>query len=134
MFFSSGNMLFMTGVFITCFFFIGWWTLLLIPVYISTLIISVIILTSNEKKHYKAQWQKPIGNYDIFKNNAFLVAYEFYAEKFALNKDTTPTNQEIDNQDWLEPYSFMRNNWEQLESHFNEKAKGYWRAYLHIDK
>jgi hypothetical protein len=124
----------MFGVFITCIFFISWWTLLLIPVYILTLILSVIILTSNEKKYYKIQWHKSAGHYDIFKNNAFLVAYKFYADKLSLNKDMTPTDEEIDNQDWLRAYGFMRDNWEQLETHFNEKAKGYWRAYLHIDK
>jgi len=133
MLFSSGNIMFMLGVFITSFFFIGWWTLLTIPVYILTMLISVIILTSSEKKYYKSQWNKTTGNYDIFRNNAFLLAYKFYADKYQLHKDTTPTDEEIDNQDWLKPYSFMRDNWEQLETHFNEKAKGYWRAYLHID-
>ena len=134
MLFSSGNIIFMLGVFITCFFFIGWWTLLTIPVYTLTLLISVIILTSSEKKYYKSQWYKTTGNYDIFKNNAFLVAYKFYADKYELHKDTTPTEEEVDNQDWLKPYRFMLDNWGQLETHFNVKAQVYWRAYLQLDK
>lgn len=134
MFFSSGNIIFMTGVFITCFFFIGWWTLLIVPIYMLTLVISVVILTTSEKKYYKVQWQKSTGNYEIFKNNAFLVAYRFYADKYHLNIDTTPTDEEIDNEDWLKPYSFMLENWKQFETHFNVKAQGYWRVYLHIDK
>lgn len=134
MFFSSANIIFMVSAFITCIIFIGWWSLLIIPVYILVFLISLLILTSNEKKFYKVQWQKSTGNYDIFKNNAFLVAYKFYASKYQLNKDTTPTDEEIDKEDWSKPYGFMLENWKEVEKHFNIKAQGYWRTYLHINK
>ena len=45
-----------------------------------------------------------------------------------------PTEEEINNQDWLKPYQFMRIHWGEIENHFNRKAKVYWRVYLHLDK
>lgn len=134
MFFSSGNIIFMSGIFITCFFFIGWWTVMVIPVYILTLVISVTILNAKEKQYYRSHWQITTGYYDIFKNNAFLVTYKYYAEQLHLEKDTSPTDEETDNQVWLKSYDYMLANWDQLEKHFNVKAKGYWRSYLDLNK
>jgi len=28
----------------------------------------------------------------------------------------------------------MRVHWEEIEDHFNKKARTYWSVYLHIDK
>ena len=69
MLFASLNQFTMLGVFITSFFFIGWWALLITVVYALAFVMSLLLLTSNEKKYYKAQWGKEIGNYEIFKNN-----------------------------------------------------------------
>lgn len=128
------HLLIIPATFITCFFFLKWWTFLLISSYFLTMLFSVLILTSKEKKHYQIHWNNKISNNGIIINNAFLLAYMYYAEKFQLTKDITPTDEEINNQDWLKPYQFMRSNWGQMEEHFSDKAKDYWRAYLHIDK
>ena len=62
------------------------------------------------------------------------MAYRYYATLNEVIYNTTPTDEEITNQDWLKPYDFMRLHWEQIENHFNNKAKTYWRVYLHLDK
>jgi hypothetical protein len=134
MVFQKFNLFIMFGTFITGFFFLGWWTLVVIPSFILTIYISVLILTSNEKKYYRTHWNKSIGNYEIFKNNAFLLAYKYYATEYKLPNNTSPTEEEIKNQDWLKPYNFMRVHWGQIENHFNNKAKVYWRVYLHLEK
>jgi hypothetical protein len=123
-----------TGILITAYFFLGWWTLVVIPTYLIAASVSVFILTSNEKRYYKSHWNKSIGYYEIFKNNAFLMAYKYYATEYKLPQSTTPTEEEIKDQDWLKPYTFMRTHWEQIETHFNKKAKIYWRVYLHLNK
>jgi hypothetical protein len=114
------------------FLFLGWWNLLVVPLYLLTMIISVLILTSHEIKHYRTDWNKNPGNYDIFKNNAFLMMYKYFSTYYKLPEDISPTVEETQNQDWLKPYDFMRANWEKIESYFNKKAKVYWRIYLHI--
>ena len=123
----------MPGSLITSFFFLGWWALAIIPSYLIARYISVLILTSNEKKYYSKHWNKDVVNYAIFRNNAFLLTYKYYAYKNKLPVNTAPTEDEILNEDWLKPYNLMRANWGQIESHFNRKAKVYWRLYLHID-
>jgi hypothetical protein len=133
MVFQKFNLFIMFGVFVTGFFFLGWWTLMVIPSYMFVVSVSVLILTSNEKKYYQSHWNKNIGYYGIFKNNAFLVAYKYYATGYNLPDSTSPTEEEITNQDWLKPYTFMRLHWEEIEKHFNRKAKVYWRIYLHLD-
>ena len=50
MVFQKFNLFIMSGTFITGFFFLGWWTLMVIPSYLLAAFISVLILTSNEKK------------------------------------------------------------------------------------
>ena len=134
MFFQKFNFFIMSGTFITGFFFLGLWALMVIPSYLLIVFISVIILTSNEKKYYKTHWLKSISNYEIFINNAFLLAYKYYATENKLPVKTSPTDEEIKNQDWLKPYDFMRVHWGEIENHFNNKAKIYWRVYLHLDK
>jgi len=134
MIFTSLNQLIMLAVFITCFFFIGWWTLIIVPAYLLTIFISVTLLNSKEKKYYLSQWQKTTGSYDIFKNNAFILTYKYFADKHELPSSLMPTDEEVNNQDWLKPYRFMINNWSKIESNFSNKGKMLWRAYLNIDK
>jgi len=134
MVFQKFNFLIMSGTFITAFFFLSWWTLIIIPSYLFIVYFSVLILTSNEKKFYKTHWKKNIENFEIFKNNSFLLAYKYYATEQKLPESTSPTEEEIKNQDWLKPYNFMRIHWAQIEDHFNKKAKVYWRVYLHLDQ
>jgi hypothetical protein len=134
MVFQKFNFVIMSGTLIAAFFFLGWWTLMIIPSYLFIVYFSVFILTSNEKKFYKTHWNKNIGNFGIFKNNSFLLAYKYYAAKYKLPDSTSLSEEEIKNKDWLKPYNFMRVHWEQIEDHFNKKAKVYWRVYLHLDK
>jgi hypothetical protein len=134
MVFQKFNLFIMSGTFISGFFFLGWWALMVIPSYLIIVYISVLILTSNEKKYYYTHWNKSIGNFEIFKNNAFLLAYKYYATENKLPQSTSPTEEEIKNQDWLKPYNFMRVHWGEIENHFNKRAKVYWRVYLHLDK
>jgi hypothetical protein len=128
------SFVFIAATLIASWFYLSWWTFMIIPVYLMTLLFSVVILTAYEKKLYLAKWKKEAGNYDIFKNNAFLFAYKFYAGENQMPSDTSPSNDETENQDWLKPYTFMRVHWEELESHFNRKAQVYWKAYLHLNK
>ena len=124
----------MFGAFINGVYFLGWWALMVIPTYLLIVSVSVLILTSNEKKYYKSHWNNTIGHLGIFRNNAFLLVYKYYATEYKLPQSTSPTEEEIKNQDWLKPYQFMRVHWDEIENHFNRKAKVYWRVYLHIDK
>jgi hypothetical protein len=132
--FQKFSLYIMSGTFITGIFFLGWWILIVIPSYLLAVFVSVLILTSNEKKYYQTHWNKSVGHYDIFKNNAFLLAYKYYAKESNLPLNTSPTEEEFKNEDWLKPYNFMRVHWGEIESHFNKKAKLYWRVYLHLDK
>jgi len=134
MVFQKFHLFIMCGTFITGFFFLDWWTLIVIPAYLLAVSSSVLILTSYEKKYYRNHWNKSVGHYGIFKNNAFLLMYKYYAGDFKLPASTSPTQDESANEDWLKPYSFMRLHWAQIEDHFNRKAKIYWRMYLHLDK
>jgi|GEM_PF-2514008 hypothetical protein len=131
--FQKFSFFIMLVAFTTGFFFLGWWNFMVIPAYLLALISSVVILTSYQKNFYQKQWNRTIGHYEIFKNNAFLYAYKYYAIDNKLPSSTTPTNEEIQNQDWLKPYEFMRIHWGEIETHFNNKAKTYWRVYLHLD-
>jgi hypothetical protein len=132
--FQKFNLIIMSGVFIAVFFFLGWWTLVVIPTYLSIVALSVLLLTSNDKRYYKNHWHKKISSYEIFINNAFLLAYQYYSSDYKLPSGIAPTEEEFKNQDWLKPYAFMRAHWAEIEDHFNKKAKIYWRVYLHIDK
>lgn len=134
MVFQKFYLLIMVGIFITGFFFLNWWALMVIPTYILIVTVSVMILNSNQKKYYQTHFNKSIGHYGIFKNNAFLLTYKYYASQYNLPDSTTPADEEIQEQDWLKPYNFMRVHWDEIESHFNRKAKVYWRMYLHLDK
>jgi hypothetical protein len=134
MVFQKFNLFIMVGTFITGFFFIGWWTLMVIPAYLLAAASSLLVLTSNERKYYRDHWNKRVEHYQIFKNNAFLLVYKYYATEYKLPDNTSPTDEEIENQEWLKPYNFMRIHWREIESHFNKKAKIYWRVYLHLDK
>ncbi len=124
----------MAGTFIAAFFFLGWWTLIIIPTYLLAVYSSIWILTSYQKRFYLKHWNKSVGHYEIFINNAFLHVYKYYAIQYQLPSGTSPTEGEIQNKDWLKPYSFMRAHWGEIENHFNKKAKTYWRVYLHIEK
>ena len=132
--FQKFSLLIMTGTVITGFFFLGWWTLMVIPSYLIAFSSSVVILTSYQKKYYQKHWNKTIGYYEIFRNNAFLHAYKYYAIKYKLPSGTSPTAEELQEEDWLKPYNFMRTHWGEIENHFNRKARIYWRVYLHLDK
>jgi uncharacterized membrane protein len=132
--FQKFNLFIMLGTFITGFFFLGWWNVMVIPTYLLAATSSVVILTSYQKKYYHNQLKKTIGYYEIFKNNAFLYAYKYYTIDYKLPSSTSPTEEEIENKDWLKPYNFMRIHWGEIENHFNNKAKTYWRVYLHLDK
>jgi len=132
--FQKFSLLIMTGTVITGFFFLGWWTLMVIPSYLIAFSSSVVILTSYQKKYYQKHWNKTIGYYEIFRNNAFLYAYKYYAIKYKLPSGTSPTAEELQEEDWLKPYNFMRTHWGEIENHFNRKARIYWRVYLHLDK
>jgi len=132
--FQKFNLFIMSGTFITGFFFLSWWNLMIIPTYLLAATSSVLILTSYQKKYYHNQLNKTIGYYEIFKNNAFLYAYKYYTIEYKLPSSTSPTEEEIENKDWLKPYNFMRIHWGEIENHFNNKAKTYWRVYLHLDK
>jgi hypothetical protein len=96
--------------------------------------LSIMILTANEKRYYMKHWNKTIGNYQIVKNNSFLLSYKYYATSNNLPVSTSPTEEEIKNEDWLKPYIFMRVHWNEIEDHFNKRARLYWRMYLHLDK
>jgi hypothetical protein len=124
----------MLAVFITYFFFLGWWTFLIIPAYFLTNFISLFLLNSQERKYYKSKLFRTVGLYEIYKFHAFLLAYKYYATKYQLTTDFAATDEEIKNQDWLKFYSFMRDNWGQMEEYFSDKGKKCWRAYLHIEK
>jgi hypothetical protein len=132
--FQKFNIFIMAGTFITGFFFLGWWILVVIPTYLLSVFSSVLILNSYQKKYYFDHWNKSIGHYDIFKNNAFLSAYKYYTIEYKLPSSTSATDEEIQNKDWLKPYNFMRIHWREIENHFNKKAKTYWRVYLNLDK
>jgi hypothetical protein len=134
LFFPKLNFLIMGGVFISSFFYISWWTLLAIPVYFLSMAISIFILTSQENKLKTGNENNGMGNYQIFKNNAFLLMYKYYARDWKLPKEITPSPEETENKDWLKPYTVMRSNWDKIETHFNRKAKVYWRVYLNLDK
>jgi hypothetical protein len=134
LFFQKFSLLIMVGTFITACIFLGWWSLAVIPSYLLAAVSSVVILTSYQKKYYLKHWNRSIGYYEIFKNNAFLYAYKFYSNDFNLPSGTSPTAEEIQNEDWLKPYNFMRAHWGEIEDHFNKKAKIYWRVYLHLSK
>jgi hypothetical protein len=124
----------MAGTCITAFYFLSWWTLIVIPTYLLAVYSSIWILTSYQKKFYLKHWNKSVGHYEIFINNAFLHVYKYYSIIYQLPSGTSPTEEEIQNKDWLKPYTFMRTHWGEIENHFNKKAKTYWRVYLHIDK
>jgi len=132
--FQKSSFIIMPGTIMAAFIFLDWWTLMVVPSYILAAYLSIMILTANEKKYYRQHWNKTIGNYQIFKNNAFLLAYKYYATENNLPVNPSPTEEEIRNQDWLKPYNFMRTHWGQIEEHFNKKAKVYWRLYLNLDK
>ena len=134
MVFQKFNLFIMSGTFITGFFFLGWWTLVVIPTYLLSVFSSVLILNSYQKRYYHDHWNKSIGHYEIFKNNAFLLSYKYYATENKLPQNTSPTEEKIKNKDWLKPYNFMRIHWGEIENHFNKKAKTYWRVYLNLDK
>jgi hypothetical protein len=132
--FQKFNLFIMSGTFITGFFFLGWWTLTVIPTYLLAVTSSLVILTSYQKKYYQKHWNKTIGHYEIFKNNAFLYAYKYYSIEYKLPSSTSPTNEEIQNKDCLKTYNFISIHWGEIENHFNKKAKTYWRVYLQLDK
>lgn len=120
-------------VFITAFFFLGWWTLLIIPIYIFTLVISVIVLNYHERLFYRYNWESKAGFYDIFKNNAFICTYDYYSMVYDLEKDIAPTNGELETMAWFNAQDFMRYNWLKVEPYFDDSAKLHWRAYLNIE-
>ncbi len=133
LFFQKFDQYIMSGLFLAGFFFLEWWNIIVIPVYFIAVFSSVWILTSYQRKYYRKHWSKIVGHYEIFKNNAFLYAYKFYSSEYNLASGTTPTEEEIQNKDWLKPYNFMRIHWEEIENHFNKKARTYWRVYLHLN-
>ena len=82
--FQKFSFFIMLVAFITGFFFLGWRTLIVIPTYLLAVTSSVVTLTSYQKKFYHKHWNKTIGYYAIFKNNAFLYAYKYYAIGYKL--------------------------------------------------
>jgi hypothetical protein len=134
MVFQKFSSFIMAATFVTACFFLEWWALAIIPTYLLITFLSIQILTYPEKKFYRSHWHKETGGVEIFKNNAFLLAYRYYASSLKLPMNTSPTEEEMKNQDWLKPYAFMRAHWGEIEEHFNRKAKTYWRVYLHLEK
>jgi hypothetical protein len=132
--FQKFNLFIILVTFVTGLFFIGWQTLYIILAYLVAFSSSLLVLTSYERKYYRTHWKKVVGHYQIFKNNAFLLAYKYYASATNLPENPSATAEEIKNEDWSKPYSFMRTHWGEIESHFNTKAKLYWRLYLNLDK
>ena len=124
----------MAGTFLTGGFILGWWNIMIIPAYLLAVLSSLMVLISRQKKIYQKLWNKNIGLYEIFINNAFLHVYKYYSEEYKMLPGISPTEEEIQNEDWLKPYSFMRNHWNEIEGHFNKKARTYWQVYLHPDK
>ena len=134
MVFQKFSIYIMFATFLTAFFFLNWWTLAVIPTYLLIVYVSVLLLTTNDKRFYLRYWHKSIDNFQIYKNNAFLLAYKYYAAGNIMPANTSPTEEETRNQDWLKPYNFMRAHWDEIESHFSNKAKVYWRVYLHLNE
>jgi len=132
--FQKFNLFIVSGVFLVGFIFLNWWNLMVIPAYLIAFYSALLILTWHEKRYYRIHWNKSVGSYEIFINNAFLLAYKYYAIEHKLPTGISPTEEEIKNQDWLKPYALMRTHWGEIEGHFNKKAKTYWRVYLHLDK
>ena len=52
----------MLGTFITGVYFLGWWALMVIPTYLMIVSVSILILTSNEKRYYQTHWNNSIGH------------------------------------------------------------------------
>jgi hypothetical protein len=134
MVFQKFSFLIMAGTLVTAFFFLDWWTFMVIPSFLLAAISSLLVLTSHQRKSYRTHLNRVVGHYQIFKNNAFLSAYKYYAADNKLPESTSPTAEEINEEDWLKPYVFMRAHWSEIETHFNRKARVYWRMYLHIEK
>ncbi len=134
MVFQKFSFIIMAGTLITSFFFLDWWTFMVIPSILLAAISSLLVLTSHERKFYRTHWNRVVGHYQIFKNNAFLSAYKYYAFDNKLPESISPTAEEIKDEDWLKPYVFMRTHWSGIETHFNRKARVYWKMYLHIEK
>lgn len=134
MIFQKFSFIIITGTLIASFFLLNWWTFMVIPTFLLAAISSLLVLTSHEKKFYRTHWKRTVGHYQIFKNNAFLSAYKYYATDNNLPESPSATAEEINEEDWLKPYAFMRAHWSEIETHFNRKAKVYWRMYLNIDK
>jgi len=132
--FQKFNLFIVSGAFIVGFIFLSWWNIMVIPAYLLAYYSSLLVLTTHEKKYYRTHWNKNIGNYEIFINNAFLLTYKYYAIQYKLPLSISPTEKEMNDQDWLKPYSLMRGHWGEIEDHFNKKARTYWRVYLHLDK
>ena len=93
--FKMANKTFMLVVFIASFFYFKWWIcLIFLIIYFITIILSITIMTSSEKKYYKKNYNVNTGNFEIFKNNAFLCAYKYTAKKMnittKLNLKTYP--------------------------------------------
>ncbi len=131
-FFNSFSVLLMAGTVITGIIFMNWVGLVIVPVYFLILLISVYSFTLKESNYYKSRWNKNPGIFEINLNNAFLLVYKYYAEKYQLVRELDPTAEETRNEDWRKPYLMMRSAWYNIEKHFNEKARLYWRIYLHI--
>jgi hypothetical protein len=132
--FQKFSLFIVSGAFLIGFIFLSWWNIMVIPAYLLAFYSSLLVLTSHEKRYYRLHWNKSIGSYEIFINNAFLLTYKYYAIQYKLPYSISPTEEEIKNQDWLKPYGLMRGHWAEIEDHFNKKAKTYWRVYLHLDK
>jgi Zn-dependent protease with chaperone function len=132
--FQKFNLYIMAGTFAIGFYFIGLWNLMIIPAYLLAVSSSLLVLVSNQKKFYKKHWNKTVSLYEIFRNNAFLHVYQYYSIECKLTPGISPTEDEIKNQDWLKPYNFMRTHWENIELHFNKKARTYWEVYLNLNK
>jgi hypothetical protein len=131
--FQKFHIFIMFGTFLTGFFFLNWWTLAIIPAYLIIVYISVLILTSPGQKYYMKHWNKSVGPMQIFKNNAFLLAYKYYASQLNLPSGIVPSEEETKNEDWLKPYNFMRVHWKEIEDHFSRKARVYWKVYLNLN-
>jgi hypothetical protein len=107
MVFQKFSLFIMFAVFLTGFFFLDWWALIVIPAYLVIVIVSLLVLTSNTRRYYQSHWKKSIGHYGIFKNNAFLLVYKYYAAGYKLPAGTSPSEEEKANEDWLKPYAFI---------------------------
>jgi hypothetical protein len=134
LYFTKLNTIVMAVILASGFYCLHWLGLIIFPLYFLTVKVSIFAVTQREKIYYKLEKNLSPANSQIFVNCAFLFVYRYYAIENNLIISTSPTAEETANKDWEKPYRFLREHWNEIESHFNNKAKTFWRMYLCLDK